>query len=398
VASLITSTFPCEHGVLSERHKLNRNLKTLAERLDSIGYETLGRYANVWVGPISGLDRGYRNLQETPDQWSQMGARVDAMLGDIDTDRPFLLYVHTVEPHDPFKAPQGAIEKFGRVDMADQDAYYEAFNAFIKATGVDWTARREPGTTDQGAAISRAEQILRGLRDKISLMYDAAILTADRTFGSLVLKLIERDLLDRAIVIFVSDHGEEFNEHGGWFHQQSVYEELIRVPLMIRFPGGEFGGRRISTPVSLVDVMPTIFDYIGESQLCDGCRGDSLLPEVRGAASGDVDRARVLSLREDIRLHHPQWDATRGTVNVALRDGDWKGIWNAEQDRVELYDLASDPGELTDLSGQNPQRAAAFARQAAQWLDSCAARSPGAEAQTDLDAETEEKLRSLGYL
>ena len=398
VASLITSTYLCEHGVLSERHQLGAGQETLAQKLDTLGYDTLGRYANVWVGPISGLDRGFRNLVETPDDWGEMGTQVSAMLDEIDTDRPFFLYVHTVEPHDPFKAPQGAIKKFGEVPMADQDAYFEAYKSFNKATGADWTAKRPPGTTDKSAEIEASAGILSGLRDAINLMYDAAILTADRTFGTLLLDLIDRNILDRSIVIFVSDHGEEFEEHESWFHQQSVYEELIRVPLIVRFPGGEFGGKRVKAPVSLIDVMPTILDYIDANELCEDCRGRSLLPMVSGLEDGAVERPTVFSLRHDVRLFNPAWAEARGNINVALRQGDWKGIWNKELNQVELYDLANDPEETNDLSADHPELVAAFAAEGERWLTNCSAQSSGEASDQELDPETEEKLRSLGYL
>ena len=128
----------------------------------------------------------------------------------------------------------------------------------------------------------------------------------------------------------------------------------MRVPLVIHFPGGEYGGQRIRTPVSLVDVMPTLFDYLGRSELCADCRGRSLLSLMQGEDDSTPSEPTVYGLRINQTDYYRPQHESRGEVNVVIRQGDRKGIWNAELETLELYDLGDDPAEKLDLSGQLP--------------------------------------------
>jgi arylsulfatase A-like enzyme len=396
VASLITSTYPCEHGVLTERHKLDPAQTTLTQRLVKVGYSAFGRYANLFVGPISGLDRGFEDFEQTTDDWANTGAHIEALLAKVAPGDPFYLYIHTVEPHDPFRIPTEDILKFGHVSIDERQVYGQANHDYLEAFHANWTAGEPLGTTDASQEIRQAAQVLEGMRETIDLLYDAAVLHADSNLGDLIDRLQRRGVWDKAIFIFLSDHGEEFDDHGGWFHEQSVYDELVRVPLVIHFPDGKFGGQRLRAPVSLVDIMPTIFDYLGRPELCEDCRGNSLMPRIQGAAV-DTAQADVLSMRDDHRMYEPSWAEGRGNRNVVVRRDQWKAIWNADTDSMELYSLDTDPGEQLDLSTEEPELTARFQHQAESWLEACRADSFSPE-DNELDETTKEQLRALGYL
>jgi arylsulfatase A-like enzyme len=396
VASLITSTFVCEHQ-MTQRKTLAPELKTLAERLKTVGFGTGAFIANPLAGGLTDLNRGYVDyrLREDLDE----AARLADVKGFLDraADNPFLLYLHTMEPHEPHTTPDRFIARFGQFSPERLTEYHDAMLRYYGYRHADWKVGKPLGTNDYTAEQDAAMGYFVKLGDAVNLVYDAAVLHASANLGNIVSMLKERGVWDEAIFIFLSDHGEELGEHGGWFHGQSLYEELARVPLVMHFPGGEFGGRRITAPVSLVDLMPTVFDYLGRPELCQGCRGTSLLPLLGGRVQSPPQEPDILGMRFNRVNYYRPWKESRGDLNVLLRQDRWKGIWNAELESLELYDLNIDPGELSDVIAGQPQLAQAMRQRAEAWLDNCRDRATQPGEVEQIDAETEERLRALGY-
>jgi hypothetical protein len=146
VASLITSTFSCENG-MTERKKLNPALKTLAERLGAAGYFTGGVYHNIWIGPLTDLDRGYEIFNYRVLEKDQWLSDIGKLLDQVD-DRPFLTYLHTMEPHDPYVVPYPYISPLGHVSLDDRIRFKGLFDQLVKLRQADWIAERPIGTTD----------------------------------------------------------------------------------------------------------------------------------------------------------------------------------------------------------------------------------------------------------
>jgi arylsulfatase A-like enzyme len=394
VASLATSTFPCEHGVVDDRRQLPAGLSTLAERLAAAGYRTAGLYGNAYAGPSFGLDRGFEDYafsrQNDP-------AKVRPALERADADgRPLLLYVHNMEPHggERFRGP--AQEGFlPEVPPARRTELLERFTAYRKLTRVDFARGRPLGTTDNTAEQQRELDFMTANLVEHDVLYDAAIRLADRRFSEVVDLLRQRPGWPDTVVIFLSDHGEELGEHGGWQHDQSVYEELVRVPLLIRFPGGLGAGTRRPEIVSLADVAPTVLALAGVDAAGTGLAGRDLTRLVDGDPGPDGTGPVVVAMRDNRKKYFAPWKASRGDLNIAVRDGDLKAILNVEIGTVELYDLAADPGEQVDLSTRRPEDAARLAAFAAEWLAGCTGAGAG---DAELDDETVERLRSLGYV
>jgi arylsulfatase A-like enzyme len=205
---------------------------------------------------------------------------------------------------------------------------------------------------------------------------------------------------ENALFILLSSHGSELGDHGGWLHDQSVYEESVRVPLLIRLPRGQLGGRRIRESVSLIDVLPTIADYLKAPTLAERFRAASLLPLLKGRGTGWGDELRIVSVRMNQPPRQRPFAEQRGGPNIVLRQRDWKGIWNADVSSLELYNIAQDPGEQQDVSSENAELAARLRASASAWLaDQRApgAKSPPAQAGA-IDDQTGSALRSLGYI
>jgi len=263
---------------------------------------------------------------------------------------------------------------------------------------VDWATKRVVGATDNSRLQEQAIADLSNMRDIVNILYDSSVWWADANLKNVIDVFKQRGVWDEAIFIFLSDHGEELGDHGGWLHDQSVYEELARVPLLIHFPGDEFAGQRINQPVSLVDIMPTIFDYLGRPELCSKCRGRSLLPLLSGDEAESAREAMIVSMRDNEMKHYRPWKQSRGDLNIVARRGPWKAIWNDELESLELYDLEQDPSEQTNVGATHADLAGALGEQSQAWLKDCQARASKSEVFVEMDQETAEELRALGYL
>jgi len=395
VVSLHTSVFPCEHGVVLDGQRLGPGLPTLAERLYQAGYATASFYANPYAGTTSGLDRGFARHELR----GQTGAGpVEAWLEQRAGDRPFFLYIHNTEPHDPYAPPpaaKAALAAAARVEGATQERANGLLRRLRRLTRVDWSEGQEPGSTDNSSEQSAVMEELAGMAPAVEALYDAEVRHADARLGEVVRLLRRHGLWEDTLFILTSDHGEEFGEHGGWQHDQSVYEELLHVPLLVRWPDGTGAGRRIETPVSLLSVVPTVLEAVGRAA---GSPSPRSLRAALEAPSAERAGSGAVGLRVNRKKYYAPFARTRGDVNVALRQGAWKGIWNVEPDTFELYHLGSDPGEQRDRSAGEPERVRAWRASAARWLEACRARAEDTEAAPPLDAAGRERLRALGYL
>jgi arylsulfatase A-like enzyme len=391
VVSLLTSTYACEHGVTVDGLALHPEIPTLAERLAEAGYATASLHANAYAGSISGLDRGFALSELIP---YTDGQQVEAWLDRVG-ERPFFLYVHNVEPHDAYVAPFETVQRFGDVSEGERARVNKLLTRFRRLTRADFEAGQTPGATDNTGTQRAVLTRMRALKPALSALYDGDIHLADERLGSVIDALVRRGVWEEILFVLVSDHGEELLEHGGLQHDHSVYEELIRVPMILRLPAGEAAGMRIPEMVSLVDVAPTILDRVGLAT--EGLAGQSLLPLIAG---GKENADGVASVRINRKKYFRPFRERRGDLNVAVRDGSWKGIWNAGPARLELYDLASDSSERRDVSIEHPERAQAMASEAKRWLAECRARSekvpPGLAA--EMGEAERERLRALGYL
>ena len=397
VASLITSRFPCEHAVLSTRQRFGPGVQTLPERLKQLGFTTIGLWANAIVGPGLGFDRGYDFYRES---LTNEGRQV-SVARRMYPGRPFFLYVHNIEPHNPefFAPPHTA--GFRDVSKSVRQQIGEHYRQYRTATWLDFEEGRTAGTTEVTAIQDEHVRGLVALLETYSELYDACVRLADRRVGSVIQTLKDRGEWDNTLFILVSDHGEEMHEHGGWSHDQSVYEELLHVPLIIRFPHGRHAGQRVKDLVSLVDVMPTVFDALGKPELATDARGSSLIPLIEGKVFRDNLCFYVPSVRHNVMSYYRPWKEQRGDINVVVRRGVWKGIWNVEHDTFELYDLCSDAGEHSNVAPQHGELVAAMREYAGTWYEDCAdpARGEGLVTEAgELDEQTLRNLRALGYV
>ncbi|MFQ6038815.1 MAG: sulfatase [Candidatus Aminicenantales bacterium] len=225
--------------------------------------------------------------------------------------------------------------------------------------------------------------------------------TDERFIGGLVDGLKELGLYERALIVFTSDHGEEFYEHKGWGHGHSLYDESLKVPLIIKFPGGEYRGRRVESIVSLVDVFPTILDFLNLSDPQGLRDGRSLLPLIEGKEQGD--RTFVADVASDV-LH------SRIPQKTAMNDGRLKLILNAPfppeardyflappplVDAVEVFDIEKDPGETTNIRDTTPNISRRIIRAIEKMYREAEKRNIQ---KLKMGEELKKQLKALGYI
>jgi arylsulfatase A-like enzyme len=373
--SLFTGLHPEVHGVANagaERRvtRLSDAIPTLAETLRAAGYRTHAVHGGGNVRAEFGFARGFESYVDDPrrNAWPKLARELVERHGDA--DEPLFLFVHTYQVHAPYTPPEALARRFvdpayaGRIVATPASerlgAWHERSHAFWK--NVD----------------PESPQDLRHLAD----LYDAGILAMDAPLGDFLDWLAARESWRRTLLVLLSDHGEEFGEHGELEHK-TLHREALHVPLVLRFPDArpEHRPRRVADVVRLIDVLPSVLEYAG-LPVPGHVEGRSLLPLLRGEAQGPAE----------------VWSQIRAGSAAALRRDDWKLIRGERG--AQLYRLSDDPGEQRDLAASEPARAAELAarldaleQSAARLRDSFTAPQHGA-----LDPETARELEALGYL
>jgi arylsulfatase A-like enzyme len=337
--SILTGLTPGAHGVKQwtplSSLRLSVDTPTLSSLLHDAGYYTAAITSGGHMRADLGFDDGMDFFQVVPDL-----RRAFRRAREVLTDRegggdrlaPFFLFVHTYEVHAPYTpiAPYDTLFTAEDYDGAIISSQAE----LVRAAAGDWGRQYE--IFWQGVEADNAAD-LQHLKD----LYDGSIRFTDEEVGSFLDWLAQAAVLDQTLVIVLSDHGEEFQDHGRFSHDQS-FEELLHVPLVMSFPGARsaaWKGLREAALVRLVDVAPTVLDFLAVP-VPDHLEGVSLLPLLSGGAAPPEI---ILS----------DWPAEGIRT---LRDGDWKLMERVspEEEWAQLYDLEVDPKERNDVAGQQP--------------------------------------------
>ncbi len=321
VASILTGLYPSSHGAQSEEAKLTSKLTLLSEVLKASGFKTGLFSANGYVSDYFGFTQGWddyvnfpRNKERT--QADNVYARALEWVKSVPAGQRFFLYVQTVDPHVPYQTPGRHLSKYLK----------ERYDGYLGSavTGEELADYNE-GKTKMSSAD----------RSYLAAMYDAELSYHDEYMGKFVEDLRHFDLLDDTLLVVTNDHGEEIFDHGKLDHGQSLYDELIRAPMLIRHPQLVGVGRH-APPVSNVDLAPTIYDAMDVRPPAD-LQGRSLLPAAQGGVAPSP--AFAVSERQDLQR--------------SIRFGPYKLIVSSEGD-TELYDLRKDRGERRNLARYRP--------------------------------------------
>ncbi|MBI4300465.1 MAG: sulfatase [Chloroflexi bacterium] len=343
-ASIFTSTYAATHGIkIHAVDKLRSNVFTLAEVLAGNGYTTAGIFSWPTFEPqYSGLERGFMTSEgvyvSTPgetDPWRAVDGRAnlttDAALRWLlnRPSGPFFLWIHYQDPHYPYTPPP----PFDT--MYDPDC---------------------PGCPDGGYQtidrIGAGEQLSEAEVKHLLALYDGEVSFTDREIGRFLDGMKQANLLDNTLVIATSDHGESFNDNGRWSHPWILYNSVVRVPLIVRYPAMMPAGLVIRQTVRTIDIMPTILQTLGVPDPPQ-TEGQSLWPLVSAPNSTD-DRMAFVQVPDD--------------SSIAIVADGWKLIKYNLTGQLELYNLVTDPGELTNLASSEPKQASSLEQKLNSWM------------------------------
>ncbi len=385
--SLLTSLNCINHQVYHIDQTMDPSLLTLADIFRTKDYFTGGITGGGYVSGLYGFSKGFDSYHVRgailEKNAAEIGCRYALEWIERHKDRNFFLFLHTYQIHTPYDTPApfntiflGKDAKFTHVDMGRLRFNHEN--------------RYKPVTAD--------------LKQNFIDLYDAEIRYTDE---ALIKPLMERlkklDLYDNTMIVLISDHGEEFFEHGAWQHLHSVYNETIKIALIIKFFNSEHAGKKITKYARITDIMPTILDALDMNPSKQQFDGKSLFDLLSGEEQEKDERIFISELAPNVmKKHVPK--------KVAINRGKQKFILNhdyspedlayffsqpPEFDPREVYDLGQDPDELENIVGENPQLVKVFLD--FLKIQNKQKRKVSPE-EAELNEELREQLRALGYI
>ncbi len=395
--SLLTSQDVSTHGVDEPHDKLSAGLPFLAEAMRAAGYATAGFYSVAMLGADYGFARGFdryyncTNLVKPEDhaleEFKKAFApgspqRKRAAFLDVSSPRihesvahwfghersePFFLFVHYYDVHWDFIPPP-------------------PYDSMFRGLPAPATAGKRRLLRNTGYRANPSVPSI----DELIALYDGEIRWTDDWIGKLMGLLQDEALLANTLVVLTSDHGEEFGEHGAMYHGNNLFDDSIRVPLIMRLPGKSRAGQRVSQQVRLIDVAPTILD-IAEVEAGPDLQGTSLVPLLEGR---DLALPPAHASLVKIPWHR------KNVPSESLRTEGAKLIRNTETGEVLFFDLLTDRGEQAGTQirkqGEVPAQAEALLHLLRSRDES--PRNDRAHEKVDMSPEVREQLRALGYV
>lgn len=362
-ASLFTGLDQESHGVRTFDDRLATSTPSIAESFRAAGYRTAAIVQTPVLSSRHGLGRGFdryrvldhslesarRALELAREEWLRDGRQ------------PVFLYLHLAPPHMPYQPPAPFAGRYLPLDAS-------AIRGTIEECRRAHRARLAPDHQDVRALAAR---------------YDEHVSFADQLAGSLLADLRAAPRTSRALIVWTSDHGEAFLQHGSQGHNATVFEEMIHVPLALGAPDGTLAPRVIAEPVSTLDLAPT---------LLEACGLPPLGAELDGASMWSALTARE-PLQERWLFASSRYKDDASQLHVSARRGRFKLV--SQDGQRALYDLEDDPGETRDVSTQHVETALELGRAMQRWLDDT--RSAERAPPPSDSREATRRLAELGY-
>jgi arylsulfatase A-like enzyme len=364
VGALFTGMYPFQHQAITLESGLAAEFRTLAELMKGRGFHTIGISSNAGIKEFFNFNQGFDYFKYHSNLDGGLAERLNTYaFAQLEArPSPFFMYIHTMEPHRPYKIK----EEFYPASTGDPHI------VVIEKRG------EERYSVDLNHTLR---------------MYDASITQNDKAFGDLMAELKNLGVYDKTLIILMSDHGEEFYEHEGMAHGQTLYQEQVKHLFIVKLPSQLNAGIVIEDNVQEIDIFPTLLDFAGvniPAYLSGKSLKESLLsPESLGSP-----------------IHSEIFLETGPHLNTkAIVDGKWKLIhagtkWTDEVREYELYALESDPGEKTNLYGRNPIVAHYLRNRLFNWVNAQQKLiNIGKEdIEKTLTQKEIEELKALGYI
>ncbi len=375
--SLLSSKFPRTIKTLDNYQYNLPSLQTIAERLGDKGYRSSAVVSVSLLNPswCRGIERGFDDYFPVlgRERTASQGMNILGNWIEKNSENPFFSWIHLYDAHFPYQAPKPFHTMFkGGASRSGAPAIDEIK---LHPQTRKWLADR--GITAMDAPVAE---------------YNAEVTYLDHELNRLFTRMEALGVLDNTLVMITADHGECLGERGSFFSHVGVFDETMRIPLVMRLPGRLPAGKRIDAMTMNVDLVPTAMDILGLAEEKKGMEGKSLLPLVEGSAKG---------------IHEYVIDEGGHGAQVALRTEKWKFIktfddisylanFQRNKGDVELFDLESDPGEKKNIAKENPETCRRLSGLLDKWL---ASRAGAEQAEMiEADEETKKKLEALGYL
>jgi arylsulfatase A-like enzyme len=415
--AIMTSLYPTAHGVKEFTDTLPAAANTMAEVFRSAGYATVSYSSVLFTGKFTNLHQGFEELHESTsvtDRESSKTAReyVDRLTQwlEVHKDVPFFVFLHVFDPHDPYEPypPYNGIW----ADLSKKEEHLEHLKKVREVI-------KDPLMKNFGMP-NRQELIQAGLNPDEYVgydkdWYDGSIRALDSEIARLHERLRMLGLSDKTLLVFTSDHGEEFLEHGKMFHGQSTYAELSQVPLFFHLPGVVPSNVVIEQTVETIDIMPTVLELAGLREPGE-LMGRSLVPQIAGrkeTSPATSNRAGVAHANESLEprpaitekapTKHIGGPPPRDKGAVAVIWQGWKLIHNFERaegaPEFELFNRAEDPLDQHNVAEANPEQVRLMHRMIDAWRQRAeAGRLPESDSSENLSKEELQRLRGLGYI
>ncbi len=383
VASLFTAFTPDRHGLDNHEGLLGPRVNealatgvlpaeavTLAEALKAVGYRTAALVANPWLDARYGFDQGFDSY-EIVETLPSMLERARGLVGE----GPFFLYLHFMDVHGPYDAPEEdfeAMAKSASLDVRSRPGDRVELPAYLR--GIPWFGDEEFESRGFDEVISFRLTRSHTVRAR----YAGNVRDFDRRIAPYLNEIRNSALNDSTMVVLTSDHGEELLEHGGFDHGFNLYDHQIRVPLLIRAPGARDSGRRVHQAANLVDVMPT------------------LLALANAEVPKRVDGRNLFAA--DVTFEPSFSAATKHREGVrAVRTERYKLILDGKTGTASLFDLETDPAEFHDIAAADEATTKELLGLVSRHIDE-ASRSRLRPERAAIPDEIRKRLEALGYL
>lgn len=377
ISSLFTSLYPYQHGVYGGNTRDSENNitsdvlggeeTTLSEVLLRNGFLTVAWVHNPHLRSFMGFSQGFVEYHDRPEGIEGINKRFTRWLDGTGKWHRFFAYIHYLDLHDPYRPKPPYDRMYGvysdvykGVDLKNWDAYLEEVRE----------GKRRLGKRDV---------------DQLLAYYDGQLTYIDGQIGALLEELKREGIYDKTLIILTADHGDGFMEHGFISHSYKPYDELLRVPLIIKFPKSMYAGKVVRSQVRLIDVMPTILDYLGirvEGEMS----GFSLINYLDG------------SRNKDGRIDFPEYSVgehnTERISYIVIRTEKYKYIDYPDR-KDEFYDLSVDPKEQNNIIDEREGDAEIFRKIALRVAQE---RKEKNTKKAVLDKKTVEELKALGYV
>ncbi|HKP58850.1 MAG TPA: sulfatase [Polyangiales bacterium] len=376
VASVLTGLYPMSHGTKESEAVLADKALMVSEVFKQNGFATASFIANGYVSDKFGFNQGwdfYTNyIRENKSTKAELVFKDAADWVAKNKDKRFFLYVHTIDPHVPYDPPSEFLKMYET----------EAYSGKV-------TPRATPDMLEKAKRVPPKVTFDDADRAHLAALYDGEISYHDHYLGVFIDRLKKLGIYDQLVFVVTADHGEEFYDHGSYGHGHSVYQELLHVPFIVRWPG-TVGPQRVSNTVSTVDVSPTILSASG-IPVPEVMEGTDRIPQLIGALPG-APAAAFSDFLDDRRV---------------VRAGRWKLILRGLI--PTFFDLKTDPGEKTELELKSHPIALRYCRillgqflgtrDRGDWV-SAVPKGKSVELKSeaaDMDDATKAGLKALGY-